>query len=58
MQKYLLLNTISDSFVSNVGTAPNIKLKRTWQPVTPVACATSAPERPRRLTWCYAALES
>jgi len=40
--------------------APNIKLKsfasltRTWQPVTALACATAAPERPGRLTWCYA----
>jgi hypothetical protein len=29
-------------------------LLRTWQPVTWLACATQAPERPRRLTGCYA----
>ena len=26
----------------------------TWQPVTWLADATQAPERPRGLTWCYA----
>ena len=42
-------------------TAPNIQLKyapfgrRTWQPVTSLAGASAAPERPRRLTWCYMA---
>ena len=31
-------------------------LLRTWQPVTDIAIAISAPERPRRLTRCYASL--
>lgn len=31
----------------------NMKLKRTKQPVTPIAFAIVAPERLRRLTWCY-----
>ena len=30
-------------------------LLRTWQPVTDIAFAISAPERLRRLTGCYAA---
>jgi len=30
-----------------------MKLKLTWQPVTPLAYATGAPERPGSLTWCY-----
>jgi hypothetical protein len=30
-------------------------LLRTWQPVTWLAYATQAPERPRRLTRCYVA---
>lgn len=30
-------------------------LLRTWQPVTWLAYATQAPERPRRLTECYRA---
>jgi len=41
---------------------PNIQLKSlvasllvpTWQPVTDIAIAISAPERPRGLTGCYA----
>jgi hypothetical protein len=39
---------------------PNMQLKsfpsvtRAWQPVIWLAYATQAPERPRRLTGCYA----
>ncbi len=58
-------------FLSHIATSQllkltlhNIQLKsvvaslllRTWQPVTWLACATQAPERPRRLTRCYVAL--
>ena len=32
-------------------------LLRTWQPVTWLAFATQAPERPRRLTRCYVHVE-
>ena len=35
----------------------NMKLKRTKQPVTPLAFASSAPERLGRLTWCYMPME-
>ena len=38
--------------------AHNMKLKLTRQPVTPLADASSAPERPGSLTWCYTPLAS
>ncbi len=46
------------SRLSSIMTTPNMQLKslpsvvRTWQPVTDIAIAISAPERPRRLTGC------
>ena len=33
-----------------------MELKLTRQPVTPLAYASSAPERPGSLTWCYVAI--
>ena len=32
-------------------------MKLTREPVTPLACASSAPEPPGNLTWCNASLE-
>lgn len=48
--------SFATSFSPIVTTAASkkLKLKWTWQPVTFVADATAAPERPRRLTWCCA----
>jgi hypothetical protein len=39
--------------MTNLDVSPNMKLRLTKEPVTRVACATSAPESIGSLTWCY-----